>query len=468
MKQVILRSTPALALQENPVTHVVLDGVDFLHRIELLRAAMWRRQLDFCLMYGDREHFANIEYLSGYDCRFEESLLLIPAQGEITILVGNEGMSYCMAIPYPIRRVYYRNFSLQGQPRRQEEVLEDILREAGLHDLSRLGIIGYKYLLPEYCIGEPEKAYDLPHYILESVFRVCPAERACNATALLTGLDEGIRLNVRSAKEIAKAEAAAARTGNTIVRMLRALQPGITEYALSEAAGIGFAPWCMFPLVNFGSNSVALGLRSPDVRNTLFEGDPCGLCYGIRGSLTARVGVAAHDEQSMGALAPHLMSFYGKFFSAMAAWYETLCIGCTGDALYHSVHDIIGSVEFGVTLNPGHYVGGDEWVNSPVFDGSQHTVKDGAYLQSDIIASAADPVRTAICEDTLILAGPALRQELREQYPDVYTRIMARRSMMQELGFHLADEVLPLSNMNGVMFPFMLNLLRVFALEPVE
>ena len=36
---------------------------------------------DALLVYGDREHFANLAYLTGYDPRFEEALLiLIPGE----------------------------------------------------------------------------------------------------------------------------------------------------------------------------------------------------------------------------------------------------------------------------------------------------------------------------------------------------------------------------------------------------
>ena len=111
----------------------------------------------------------------------------------------------------------------------------------------------------------------------------------------------------------------------------------------------------------------------------------------------------------------------------------------------------------------GHYIGGDEWVNSPVWEGSEYRLADGAYFQTDIIASGSGPVRTAICEDPVILAGPELRAALAAEYPQVYGRVMARREAMAELGIALHDEVLPLSNLNGAMFPFMLNLDTVFA-----
>jgi hypothetical protein len=44
---------------------------------------------DALLVYADREHFANMAYLTGFDPRFEESLLIL-TEDKLTLLVGNE------------------------------------------------------------------------------------------------------------------------------------------------------------------------------------------------------------------------------------------------------------------------------------------------------------------------------------------------------------------------------------------
>ncbi len=58
---------------------------------------------DVFVVYGDREHFPNLTYLTGYDPRFEESLLVIDLQrfGEQKplLLVGNEGIGYANVSP---------------------------------------------------------------------------------------------------------------------------------------------------------------------------------------------------------------------------------------------------------------------------------------------------------------------------------------------------------------------------------
>lgn len=467
MRNVIIKEGLPLFTQELEAPQIKLNRDDYERRIALLRARMREDGVDVALFYGDREHFSNIEYFTSYDCRFEEGVLAIPLEGEPVILVGNEGMGYSYQIPFEIKRVYYRNFSLQGQPRRSEERLDRIFAEMGVGARTKVGVIGYKYFLPEYCAGDPKYTFDLPMYVMEALYAVAARENVINYTDVLTGLDRGIRLRVHSAKEIAAAEAAASRSASGMLRMLKNLRPGAVEYEVSQNARLGVAPVVMFPLVNFGAEHVSLGLRSPDDCTQLKLGEVCGLCYGIRGSLSSRVGVAAYNEATMQEnLRPSLFGFYGKFFDAMCRWYEQLHVGADGNALHHAVHDLIGAPEYGVTLNCGHYTGMDEWTNALSFDGSTHTLPDGAYLQADIIASNPDPVRTAICEDPVIVAGKELRSALAAEYPEVWARIQRRReAMIHHLGIALNEDVLPLSNINAAMFPFMLNPNLVFAIE---
>ena len=82
----------------------------------------------------------------------------------------------------------------------------------------------------------------------------------------------------------------------------------------------------------------------------------------------------------------------------------------------------------------------------------------------DIIASKSDPVRTSICEDAVVIASEKTRLQLAKEFPDVWKRIRARqRAMRETLGISISDDVLPMSNLNGVYYPFMLDLGVVLA-----
>ena len=97
---------------------------DYEERIGRLVGSIRDRGLTHMVIYGDREHFSNVEYFTRYDCRFEETLFVVGADGRRSIVVGNEGMGYSRVIPVDVDRYLYQNFSLQGQPRDRLEPLE--------------------------------------------------------------------------------------------------------------------------------------------------------------------------------------------------------------------------------------------------------------------------------------------------------------------------------------------------------
>ena len=73
-----------------PQAEPVLQKPIYDRRIESLRKLMQQKQLDVVVVYGDKEHNANTTYLSGYDPRFEESILIVGKDGLPALLIGNE------------------------------------------------------------------------------------------------------------------------------------------------------------------------------------------------------------------------------------------------------------------------------------------------------------------------------------------------------------------------------------------
>ena len=87
-------------------------------RIEALIALGAKAGFDAFAIYGDREHAANVAYLSGYDPRFEETLLVVVPGKQPRLLVGNEGWGYAEICDGPYERVLYQTFSLPATVRR--------------------------------------------------------------------------------------------------------------------------------------------------------------------------------------------------------------------------------------------------------------------------------------------------------------------------------------------------------------
>lgn len=448
----------------------VFTKAEYEDRISALIEKMAIKNLTHVLIYGDREHFSNLEYFTGFDPRFEEGMLIVELNGKLTLLVGNEGLNYSFMSPLDLERILYQNFSLQGQPRDKQPCLIDVFKDCGINSNSKIGVIGQKYFEEDHIKGSKySKAYltDVPCYIVDILTEIVDRNNVVNFTGSMTNLKDGLRIIIRNAKEIAFYEYAANKVSNCVIRMLKGLKPGISELDASKNAGYDASPISMFPIVNFGSNHVFWGLRSPNY-NELKEGDMITICYGIRGSLVARSGLAVKNKNSIPVhLGNIIEDFYMPYFKAIATWYESIEIGADCGEVYNRVMDIIGDIKkFGVALNPGHNISSDEWTNSPFFKNSPHKILNGYYLQCDIIASVQDPVRQAIVEDGVIVANEKLRAELEDQYPEVYNRIEKRRKFMTEtLGIRLSEDVLPLSNAQAVCHPFLLDTNTIFTVK---
>ena len=92
-------------------------------------------------------------------------------------------------------------------------------------------------------------------------------------------------------------------------------------------------------------------------------------------------------------------------------------MGQTGGALQAIIDRHLGDPFFGIFLNPGHLLGLDEWVNSPVARGSTIELRSGMALQVDVIPATGTDYFTTNIEGGLAIADAALRAELRGALP---------------------------------------------------
>ena len=74
----------------DPVFEPVLEKPVYEARIRRLRERMAQHGLEALVIFGDREHVANISWASGYDPRFEEALLVITPNRTPALFAGNE------------------------------------------------------------------------------------------------------------------------------------------------------------------------------------------------------------------------------------------------------------------------------------------------------------------------------------------------------------------------------------------
>ena len=100
-----------------PVTEPMLGRSLYQARIEALKARMMAAGLDAVVIYGDREHVANIAWATGYDPRFEEAICIVVPGRNPTLLAGNEGLPYAETASGVFDRALWQPLSLMGQPR---------------------------------------------------------------------------------------------------------------------------------------------------------------------------------------------------------------------------------------------------------------------------------------------------------------------------------------------------------------
>jgi len=229
------------------------DAAELTPRLERARA------LDYShlLVYGDREHYANLLWATGFDPRFEEALLLLPAEGTPLLLVGNECIGYLrisdLYTAGLLRGEVYAPFSLMDQPRGHGRTLREIFLAEGLGGAAKIGVVGWKdYDEPGQC--------DLPSYLVDLVREFAPIE---NATRPYT------RLRARATPwEIAYFEGTNAATAEAMRRMLFGLREGLLDYQVAAQGAYNGLPMACHWTVKTGPSRVSLASASGNSRPT--------------------------------------------------------------------------------------------------------------------------------------------------------------------------------------------------------
>jgi hypothetical protein len=421
----------------------------YLARVERLQRLLGDRSYDRLLVYADREHSANLSYLTGFDPRFEEALAVFAPDGEPAILTGNECWGLAGTAPVPMRRHLFQDFSLPGQPRHRSRPLADILREEGVGPGARVGVVGWK----EHA---DRSRIEIPAFVVDELRTLIgPAGLVENANDLLTGAAAGLRV-INEVEQLAAFEWAACRTSQGVRNLLFGMRPGMSEREAVALLGWDGTPLSCHLMLTAGPRA-SLGLLSPGDRR-IERGDRFTVAFGIWGALNCRAGFVVEDAAGLPeGIRDYVDRLVAPYFEAVAEWYGALRIGQTGGALQEIVDRRLGDPFFGIFLNPGHQIHLDEWVNSPVGPGSSVELRSGMALQVDIIPATGTDYFTTNIEDGVALADEGLRAELAARYPQAWGRIQARRRFMAEsLGIDLHPEVLPFSNIPAYLPPFLL------------
>ena len=407
------------------------------------------------IIYGDREHYFNIHYLTGFDPRFEEALLIVKRGAKPILVVGIECFSYVKGLNVDVDVVLYQTFGLMGQPNSDSKMLDEILADAGIPDEGKVGLTGWKYYDPsKHCGGG--LLTDVPYYIVDAASRVYGMERLENATDLFMDCQYGLRHNV-SATEIVQFEYSGTKVSRGVYNCIDKIRPGVSEIEATKEMLIEGSPQSIHPNLNFGDDHMALGVASPGHHRTLSYGDMLGIGYAYRGSLVHKAGIYARGPEDVPEeKKAYLEDFVKPYFATVIKWYEMLQIGGNAVDIYNMVDEWIGFEKFGMALNPGHMTHTDEWTNTPFYPDSKVRLTSGMAFQCDYTVTFHDPYMVCHVEDGVVIADEKLREEIKKTSPECWERIQARRDfMINVMHADLPEEVLPLSDLPGVCFPYM-------------
>ena len=194
-----------LPMLPRPDTAPELPAALYPARVERLRKRAGVRGYDTLVIYADREHSANLAYLTGFDPRFEEAILILSLTGLPMLLVGNECYGMAGAAPLAVERVLFQELSLPSQPRDRSKPLGEILSAAGVGPGSRVGVVGWK-------TPRDRSWMEAPAFLVDSLrSMVGPSGLVENATDLLAAAADGLRI-INEPEQIAVFEHAACET----------------------------------------------------------------------------------------------------------------------------------------------------------------------------------------------------------------------------------------------------------------
>lgn len=438
-------------LDEN-VLPVQLTDQTMAARKDNLLKRMREDAYDAVVIYADLEHGGNFEYFTGFVPRFEEALLVVHQSGEAYLVLGNENLNKVPFARIEAKAVHLPHFSLPNQPMETTLSVPDILKQTKLDTAASIGLIGWKNFTSQQ--EDNAAFFDLPYFLVEGLKQAAPAANFKNAAYVMIG-ENGLR-TTNNANEIAHYEFGAMVAGNCILNAMDQLELGKSEMEIGAY------------LNNYGQTPSVVTIMATGARfekanlyptgKKIQLGDRISMTSGYKGGLQSRGGYAVNTSEELPEAEQDYLDRIAKpYFNAVKTWFETIAVDRTGMTLYNQIEQVLPKATYGWHLNPGHLCADEEWLASPIYPASTERIKSGMIFQFDIIPSVTG-YSGASCEGGVVLADESLRAAIKADYPEMWSRMQARRSyLIEEIGIALSEEVLPMSNAAAYYRPFFLN-----------
>lgn len=432
---------------------VLITKETVIERKHKILSLMKENNFSSLIIYADKEHGGNFEYLTGFIPRFEEALQILNVDGSSTLILGNENYNKTKYSLIDSQGILCPLFSLPNQPMGNFRPVEFYLKQAKIDRSQKVGLVDWKLLSNDFNDFHSKSA--MPSFIVEGLEKLVSKSQLVNATQLYMDPKKGARVT-NNANEIARYEYGASLASDSILNAMNALKEGVSEQEIGNLLQADGQLPNVVTISAFGDRFTNANIYP---LNTKLEyGDKVAITNSHKGGLSSRSGYAVRNEEDLKAIDTNYLEDVVKpYFSAYNFWFDQIKIGKNGGEFYEEFNSFYPKEQFGWELNPGHLTADEEWLSSPFFSGSDKTVQSGMIFQVDFIPNQ-EGHHGVSAESTVAIADTKLRQEIEEQYPALWERIQKRRLYMrEELNIELKEELLPLCSTLAYYRPFFLN-----------
>ncbi len=438
---------------DNSGKPIILSDATFTQRKEKVLELMKKYDFSSLMIYADKEHGSNFEYLTGFIPRFEEAIQILNQDGSSILILGNENYNKAGMARTQSQGILCPFFSLPNQPMDYAKTFADYLKEADVDDSKRIGLVDWKLLSNDMTNFHNHHA--VPAFIVDGIQEVFGAEKVVNATQLYMHPKEGARVT-NNAEEIARYEYGASLASDAVLEAMNNLTIGQSELEAGNTLNRDGQYPSVVTIAAFGDRFAGANLYP--TANTLNEGDKVALTVAYKGGLSSRSGYAVTDETKLADRDPgYLEEVVFPYFSAYKWWLDNLSIGKKGGEFYQEFSEFYPQATYGWHLCPGHLVADEEWLSSPFYQESDAVVQSGNIYQVDFIPSQAGHNGVS-AESTIAIADADLRARIQADQPELWARIQARKAYLRDkLGLDLSEELLPLASTFAYYRPFLLN-----------
>ncbi|MBG9989319.1 Xaa-Pro aminopeptidase [Aerococcaceae bacterium DSM 111176] len=439
--------------KDHPQESVILSDETYAARREKVLSLMSEYGFSSLVIYADKEHGSNFEYLTGFIPRFEEGLQILNLDGSSYLLLGNENANKIKFARVQSEGIKVPLFSLPNQPMGDFKPLEDYLAQIAIDGSQKIGFVDWKLLSNTF--DDFHKQTAVPSFIVDSFANKFGRDKLFNATALYMHPEKGARVT-NNAEEIARYEFGASLAGDALLDAMDSLEEGVSEFTAGDALNRDGQYPSVVTIAAFGERFINANIYPTE--NTLKNGDKVSLTVAYKGGLSSRNGYAVENDNQINEIdKDYLEDVVYPYFKAYLWWLQNVRIGLSGGAFFDTFNEYYPQDIYGWELCPGHLVADEEWLSSPFFAGSTAKIQSGNLFQVDFIPSQPDHHGVS-CESTVAIADDALRAEIKETQPALWERIEARRQYLSDtLGIQLPLHVLPMTSTLAYYRPFLLD-----------